>query len=546
MPNIIDEFFVALGFNVRKEGLKEFTNETHSLKGAIMSVGAALGVVKLGEWLKGSVEASSHIAHFAEMHELAATQVAALGRMAIENHSSLEAMESALSRVGSMAGQAALGIGRGAKMFKTLHINVKDAHGATRDINTLLGDIADKMAGKSQMEANAFGRRLGISPEIVAMMRKGREEFQALTAAEEAANPMRERDYKNAEKIETSFLKLKVQMGVIGQQLSAAILPSVVKIAEGFLAWWKSANEATGPDRRSAIDKVREACEWFTDVLRQLKDVLFGVVGWVKDNTVAMTAFKVVVAGVVAIKLGGWFGQVANAIARTFKAFSGISLATKGWLALTGLLVIGIALIIQDLWGYANGMDSLTGRLQKKFPYAVQLMTAALVLLGGALTAVAIKSGVDAYLGIGKLIGSFGKLSGSTGMLGKAFSGMSGKMLGEIGLITAGIYAWKSVVDEIQGNWGAYAGFFESALGLNKNDKGFKLAKESLEARQMGSAVNGMVTYHLRHTPAATGAGDRPVNVTGAVNVHIHTNNEAAVRRGVNKALTRNGQGRHF
>ena len=70
------------------------------------------GLKKVGEFVKSAITGMADIQEFSERVDLAATDVAALGRVAVENGSSLEGMEGSIASLNATLGQAASGFPR--------------------------------------------------------------------------------------------------------------------------------------------------------------------------------------------------------------------------------------------------------------------------------------------------------------------------------------------------------------------------------------------------------------------------------------------------
>jgi hypothetical protein len=522
--SVIDALWVSLGFQVHREGIDEFEHKTHDLRGAILGVGAALGISALGikAFLERTVGAMAGVQHFGEVHGIAAREVQALGKVAAENHSSLEAMEGTLAHLSRTTGQAALGIGRGAALFQKLGLDAHNADGSVKGVKQVMGEVADMLKGKSFVEQQGMAGRLGIDENLIPLLAEGRTEWEKMVAVAERANPITAKNYADAEKAEKTYTKLKLSLGVLGKQIAVELLPQINKLGTEFLAWWK--------------DHGPKILVWLKDTTGKLADFITKI----RDSKEAMTGLKVVASALILVKVGEWVDRIAASVGVLFKAISGGNWGTKIWLGLLGLIAAAIVLVIQDLYAYEHHMDSLTGRLEKKFPYAVQVMEAALGLLGIAFVAVGVKASA-----------AFAKLAvagvQAIWKLGAALLA-SPMALTLIATAIAAVALWQALkaIKELMDNWGAVKGWAESLLGTNKNDAGFALAADYLKGRG-GTVAGGMVTYKApSHIPATLGGGasvGTVVNV-GKVENHIHTNSEAAAKRGINQSVLRNGQNR--
>jgi hypothetical protein len=487
--SIIDEFFVALGFEVNKEGLKEFEGKTHKLKDAILKVGVATGLAGLGigAMLKEAIEGMAGVQDFADVHGIAAREVQALGKVAAENDSSLESMQATIGSLGRTTGQAAMGIGRGAMLFKKLHINAKEADGTVKSASTILGEVADKMRGMGTSERLALARSLGIDEKLIPVLSEGREEFEKLVEAARKSNPIQEKSYQLAEKAEKAYKKIISATKVFARQIAADLLPQILELENKFLRWWK--------------DEGPKVLAW----LKSSSSKLLEFVDKIKKSNVALTAMKVIVAGLVLIKLGEWISRLDMALTGLAKALAMQNVGAKLWIGLLAVIAAAIILVGQDLWAFSKGMDSLTGRMQRKFPYAIYLVQALLGLLGAAFIATAVKAG----LGLGKVVLAIGSM-------GKAM--LASPILPWVALVTIGLLGILSIVKQITENRGAIKDWWADTFGPEtQTKKQAKGAAKELSDRKATVNADGTVTYRIgnRMAPAIAPPATAPMMGVG-------------------------------
>lgn len=106
-----------------------------------------------------------------------------------------------------------------------------------------------------------------------------------------------------------------------------------------------------------------------------LDAVISHTIGW----RIAITGLAFVMAGVLASSIANTISLVIRLIG-TVLAFD---VATAGIF----LMAAALALVIDDLWTYYHGGESLIGQLQQKYPYAIGLAYAAILTLIGAMVA---------------------------------------------------------------------------------------------------------------------------------------------------------------
>jgi hypothetical protein len=381
MPTIIDALFVSLGWKIEPEGLEKYAKTTDTLKHGMLAVGAAVAgtVYGLERMVRGTAEKMGGIQRFGEQMGINAREVAALGRVAAENGSSMEAMEGGLRQMTMMAGQAAQGVGRGAMIFKRFGIQVKDSEGHVKPMNQLLGDVADKMAKlPSLAQKMALGSRLGFDPAIVPILAKGRAEFERMASAAQKANPFGDKDYENALKTEEGFKKAGQAVQRLRDRLAVGLFPTVNDLLKKFTAW--VSNEKNVAKLRDAINKVVE---------------IVGALARNLDKILAV--FAVIYAHKYGMMFMEWGTKIMGVVGALGKGAATAQLLATGFKAIQGVLTAGVLglliLVAEDLWVFHQGGVSVTGWMLTEFPQAVDVMVVALDVLGAAFLALSLGSG---------------------------------------------------------------------------------------------------------------------------------------------------------
>lgn len=193
------DFFIQIG--VKDDGAKKSLDDIDNsaqgagrsfgkLNGAAMLAGA--GILYLGAKLTeslGSIAsfvdetagALDELGDFAEANGTTAAAISQFGYAAQLSGSDIDAVKSTIAGLNQKIGEAAIGVGRGGKMFQKFGINVKDSSGKVKDTSKILEEIAGKMEGLSNQEAIAMASKLGIDASLVPLLLKGKDGIKALT-----------------------------------------------------------------------------------------------------------------------------------------------------------------------------------------------------------------------------------------------------------------------------------------------------------------------------------------------------------------------------
>ena len=241
MSNVIDSFLVALGFQTDTSGAEAYKKSLESVEKTVTTVmGVATAAAGIIGWaVHRAAQSMGELYSFAELNEVSARSLEALGKIAVENDGSLEGMKSTVQSLNKVIGEAALGIGRGAMTFEKLNMSAKNADGSIKNVDDILYEVADKMQGMSRQEQLALGSKLGIDPQFVKVLAQGSDNLRQLREEAELFNPFKEEDYEMADKVDKLFTKASKSIGVFGKQIAVSMFPVIKQMLEGYLAWFK-------------------------------------------------------------------------------------------------------------------------------------------------------------------------------------------------------------------------------------------------------------------------------------------------------------------
>jgi len=391
--NIIESFFIALGYQIDTKELDRFkTQATVAAKAAAkigaVVVGAATG---LGLFTRSIAKTLGDTSDFAELNNLSARSVEALGKVALENDSSIEAMRGSIQSLNGMVGQAALGLGRGAMIFKRLGLTARDSNGHIKTTDQILEDVADRMRGLSRQENIAMANKLGIDPMLVKTLELGSAHLRSLREEAEAMNPLTEEDYRLADEVDRLFTKAQSSVGLLAKVIGAKLLPFAKKVLTWYLEWIKS-----GRKNNALINLFTRALRLASSVLGTLWEWLQRIYKAVETAVVWLSQFRVVIAlvgmligGLLAYQVGAFFIMLGTAILNAAKALWAFNFAAALPAVLIGLLVAAIVLLVDELVNFYEGNETIIGQLMEDFPYAIHAAWAALILLVGGVAAFA-------------------------------------------------------------------------------------------------------------------------------------------------------------
>lgn len=378
MSNVIDSFLVALGFQTDTSGAEAYKKSLESVEKTVTTVmGVATAAAGIIGWaVHKAAQSMGELYSFAELNEVSARSLEALGKIAVENDGSLEGMKSTVQSLNKVIGEAALGIGRGAMTFEKLNMSAKNADGSIKNVDDILYEVADKMQGMSRQEQLALGSKLGIDPQFVKVLAQGSDNLRQLREEAELFNPFKEEDYEMADKVDKLFTKASKSVGVFAKQIAVSMFPVIKQMLEGYLAWFKEF-------RKGGAETFSTALKVIVAVLQTMWDWTVRVVTAVRNFISWLTQFKVVtwaayaaLAAFVAIKTYNFFMDAARGViglTRTLLAFNATALFIP---MLIGAIIIAIALLIDEFVNFKEGNDSFLGDLVKEYPQLLGVINA--------------------------------------------------------------------------------------------------------------------------------------------------------------------------
>jgi hypothetical protein len=316
-------------------------------------------VERVASWftqaIGGVVDLGDQLDEMSQKTGVSVEDLQEVGYAAKQSGMSQEELGSTLGKLGKNLYQASEGNKTLSKSFSTMGIAVKDAHGKVRPVTDVLGDMADHFSTlpdgpKKTALAMAVMGRAGAN--MIPVLNQGRSRLEELR--QEFKDTGAEIDGPTA----AAFGNLNDQKDLLATgwqgvktQLATALLPTLLEIVKGFIAWFK-ANRTLIKQGIASVAKVLSVA---------LKAVAYAV-GLVLEGFTFLgehwdTAKYAIYALVAALGVYE-AATIAAGIA------SAISWLVGLWPIGLLLLAIGaVVFAVQDFYTYLNGGDSVFGRL---------------------------------------------------------------------------------------------------------------------------------------------------------------------------------------
>lgn len=213
-----------------------------------------------------------------------------------------------------------------AKSFKTFGVELKTQTGQIKATDEALLELADSMSKMSKQQATFQIKQLGITDnKVIAAMLSGRKELEKMIKVQKEYGTLSQEDAEQVKKFSGAVNELKTMTGHFADELTIALAPAMVMTVDGINA---------------VIGFLSELFTFLSDH----EGLVAGI----------LTPIAVVVLPMVTTALWG--------------------MATAAWAAIAPFLpfialAVALGLVIDDLWTYFKGGDSVIGDLANKFTW---------------------------------------------------------------------------------------------------------------------------------------------------------------------------------
>ena len=213
-----------------------------------------------------------------------------------------------------------------AKAFKSFGIELRTQTGQVKATDEALLELADSMSRMSKQQATFQIKQLGITDnKVIAAMLSGRKELERMLRIQKEYGTLTQEDAEQVKRFSGAVSELKTMSGHFADELMVTLAPAMTM----------------------TVDGIALLSKFFSDLFSFLSD------------------HKGLVAGVLM--------PVALVVLPTLTA-SLWAAASAVWAFLAPLLpfiaiAVALGLVVDDLWNYFSGGESVIGDLAKKFTW---------------------------------------------------------------------------------------------------------------------------------------------------------------------------------
>lgn len=310
--NVLDSFFVALGFKVDDEGIKKFQTSFEKLRETALHFAEALSLPAIGLFVESVAKSLGEMQHFAQVNHISTDQLQAFNAIARANHIEVDAMDQGIAELNKRLGQAQLGTGRLLPILKKLGIGLKDTHGHARDVNSILGAVADKMKKLTPAQNLGLGARLGLDPGMILLLQKGGDNWRKTFAEAQKNVAFTPEQLERAEKTDLLFVKFWHHLEVLKDFIALKLMPTVDRLLDRFDKWVTAMSADPTSTLNRSLRALGVIADFVGDHLSLLANIALPLLAfWFgRVATEALIAFGRMAIGA-AISIGSMIEQLA-------------------------------------------------------------------------------------------------------------------------------------------------------------------------------------------------------------------------------------------
>jgi len=353
---IVRELITVLGYDVDKSGVKGAADAFASLKAKAIAVKAAwdLAVGTLRTVVVETADAGDAAAKAGKRLGISAEEVQELGFAAERSGVPIQALQNGIRSLQRRAAEAGEGNKAFAEGFKRLGISAKQA--ALTPTVDLLEQVATALQGvQDEGERTAIAMRVAGDggAQLLPLFLEGAKGIQALRSeARDLGFVMDNEAAAASEVMADSFLNLERATEGVIRRVGVQLFPIFRRITDSTTRWLV--------ENRRLID---QGIKVLVGILERSLDLLSEFYRLIVENRRAVALFAAVLASAA---LPGLFALTKAFLAlfiAQLKAVAIPALMTAGFIALAAV----IALVIEDVYAFVTGSESLIGNLIKVF-----------------------------------------------------------------------------------------------------------------------------------------------------------------------------------
>lgn len=513
--SVLDTFYILFKSDADdlRDGVHDANRELDRVEETSKRAGEGIKdlVLDIGKWAAAYLAVDASLEHIGEVAALKQTADAlnvgvdsldAFGRAAEAMGGDAQGARDSLTDMAESIGEAIQDAKSGkAQAFQSIGMSLKDMNGNAKDAIEGILSLSDAVQGMSRQEAIFRIKEIGITDNrTVEMVLKGRKALEDMIKTQKENGVVTEEQAENAVKFKIATSQLISELKDISMVIANVLIPPLISLMDGFKAATK----------------------------------------FVGEHKVGVTAaFGVIAAIVASIYVPSMLSAAAATLAATWPIIAiGAAIAAASVL---------FGLIVDDIYNFIQGNDSMVGELSKKYPIigeAVRTLVSELRLFKDVAAAV-IGFFVDLFTtGPAQAIDNFKAKIGEAWAAFEAANPVIKDVEAAFNDVIGGIESmWDSLIGKIQAGVDAIKGAIDTVTGLFSETADEAANKQNVMANASPWAqqqLNTAASFPLAvmASPAAGNTNKTTSIKTGDIVIHT----QATDADGISKAVAQSMQ----
>lgn len=337
---VVNEVVTKFSFTGSTAPLGKFNKGLASSVKRLGALAAATGVVIGGFrlWANSVLKTIDPIAQLNRETGVSVKAIQALSFAASVNGGSAEGMRASLKKLGSVIGEASIGLGLGKVIFEEYGLSVFDASGKVKDAGTIFEELRQKVVelDLDLAQVQGIAKKLGLDPATVQLLTKTNEQMAELSAESERLGELTTAQVNAAADYNDSLTRLGKSMGFVKSLVAVGLAPAMKDLNLGFTSFIEKNRDQIVKVATATVNIFLKLGEAIGRLIRFITGIISFIVKLVKSSTALQVAL-LAVAGILAIMF--------------FPLIKG------------KLILSAVFLIFDDLITLFEGGDSVIGRL---------------------------------------------------------------------------------------------------------------------------------------------------------------------------------------
>ena len=373
---IVREIINKIGFKVDDNKLKQADKAVLNFKKhlLLLTAAASAATVSLYALVKTTATFGDMLDKNAEAMGFSVEQYQLLIGAASLSGIEVSGLTTAMLKFNMAVGQAAMGNQMGLRIFNALGIGIRKTNGIVKSNIELLGEVGDKLVAMKSGQAKvaisqlAFGRG-GL--RMIDMFGHGKKGLKALMDEYKQYTHLLD---KNATKASAKFndqlFLMKTAMTGIKNYIGVSLMPQINDLVKGWLEWFKANKKLALKNVSALVGELVVVVTSLGKAMIVVGKIVQGITKIFGGLSNTLTVIEVLLGVMISTKIITGIIELSKVVFGLAKAFRVLaaseSLADLAAAALPAIflaILAAIVLLVDDIYNFAKGRDSLIGRL---------------------------------------------------------------------------------------------------------------------------------------------------------------------------------------